>query len=103
MPFPTTLKQLCTPAYVYFAVSVLVLLYALTQNLGATNMYRAGSFKCKVPHTMLMFALKLLYILGWTYLLNLVCRDGHASLAWAMVLLPWVSLLAVGGIISMNQ
>lgn len=88
--FPKRLKELCLPARVYFIVSIIALLIMLFQNLGNSRMYRLGTFTKKVSSTVLIFLMKLIYILFWTYVLNLICKDGHSSLSWFLVLLPFV-------------
>ena len=65
-PFPKTLKELCTPAMIYFVISVITLAMVLLQNLGNQNSYNVGSFSCRVPNTALVFIIKLIYILFWT-------------------------------------
>ena len=88
--FPKRLKELCLPARVYFIVSIIALIIMLFQNLGNNRMYRLGTLTKKVSSTVLIFLMKLIYILFWTYVLNLICKDGHSSLSWFLVLLPFV-------------
>jgi hypothetical protein len=73
--FPKTLKDLCTPAMLYFVISMIALIVVLFQNLGNTNSYHVGSFSCRVPNTAAVFIVKLIYVLFWTYVLNLICKD----------------------------
>jgi hypothetical protein len=101
--FPKTLKELCTPAMIYFVISMIALLMVLFQNLGNSNSYNVGSFSCRVPNTALVFIVKLIYVLFWTYVLNLICRDGHTSLSWLLVLLPWILLFVMIGILMLNM
>ena len=88
--FPKRLKDLCLPARVYFIVSIVALIIMLFQNLGNSRVYRLGIFTKKVSSTVLIFLMKLIYILFWTYVLNLICKDGNSSLSWFLVLLPFV-------------
>jgi hypothetical protein len=101
--FPKTLKELCTPAMLYFVISIIGLLIVLMQNLGNTNSYHVGSFSCRVPNTAVVFIVKLIYVLFWTYILNLICKDGHTSLSWLLVLLPWLLLFVMMGILMINM
>jgi hypothetical protein len=41
---PKSLKDLCTPAAVYFVISMIGLVAILLQNLGNTHSYHVGSF-----------------------------------------------------------
>ena len=102
-PFPKTLKELCTPALIYFIISVLALVMILFQNLGDNNSYNVGTFSCSVPNTAIIFIIKLIYILFWTYILNLICKDGHSELSWLLVLFPFLLLFVVIGIIMLNM
>jgi len=101
--FPKTLKELCTPAMIYFVISMIALIMVLFQNLGNTDSYNVGSFSCRVPNTALVFIVKLIYVLFWTYVLNLICKDGHTSLSWLLVLLPWMLLFVMIGILMLNM
>ena len=103
MAFPTTLKQLCTPAYVYFIISVLAIAMSVVQNIGNSKKYSLGSFSCTVPSCMLIFVLKIVYIVFWTWILNLMCKDGHTGVAWFLVLIPFVILFAIISIVMMSQ
>ena len=101
--FPKTLKELCTPAMIYFVISITSLIMVLFQNLGNSNSYNIGSFSCRVPNTALVFVAELIYVLFWTYVLNLICKDGHTSLSWLLVLLPWMLLFVMIGILMLNM
>jgi hypothetical protein len=101
--FPKTLKEVCSPAMFYFVISMIALIMVLFQNLGNSNSYNIGSFSCRVPNTAVVFIVKILYVLFWTYILNLICKDGHTSLSWLLVLLPWILLFVMIGILMLNM
>ena len=101
--FPKTLKELCTPALIYFVISMVGLIMVLLQNLGNTNSYHIGNFSCRVPNTAAVFIVKLVYVLFWTYVLNLICKDGHTNLSWLLVLLPWILLFVIIGLLMLNM
>ena len=103
MAFPNKLNQLCTPSLVYFVISVIGLAMAVIQNLGNNNRYNLGSFSCQVPSCMAIFIIKVVYVLFWTWILNLMCRDGHVEIAWFLVLLPFILLAIVIGLVMVNQ
>ena len=103
MAFPKRLKDLCTPAALYFVVSIVALLMVFFQNIGNSNTYTLGAFSCNVPSTILLFVAKLIYILFWTWVLNLICKDGHKEISWFLVLLPFVLLFVILGLIMVNQ
>ncbi len=101
--FPKTLKELCTPAALYFVISMISLVIVIFQNVGNTNSYHVGNFSCRVPSTMLVFIIKFIYIAFWTYILNLICKDGHVGLSWLLVLLPWILLFVMMGLLMINM
>jgi hypothetical protein len=103
MAFPNKLSQLCTPSLVYFIISVIGLAIAIMQNLGNNNRYNLGSFSCQVPSCVAVFIIKVVYVLFWTWILNLMCRDGHVEIAWFLVLLPFILLAIIIGLVMANQ
>ena len=102
MAFPRSLKELCSPAALYVIVSIFALLMILFQNLGNSHSYHMGNFSCRVPNTSLIFIIKLIYILFWTWILNLICKDGHTGISWLLVLLPFILFFILIGIIMIN-
>jgi hypothetical protein len=74
----------------------------LFQNLGNSNSYHIGNFSCRVPSTIFIFIIKLIYILFWTWILNLICKDGHTGISWLLVLLPFILFFVLIGMIMIN-
>jgi len=103
MAFPNKLSQLCTPSLVYFVISVIGLVMAVMQNLNNNRRYNLGSFSCQVPSCVAIFIIKVVYVLFWTWILNLMCRDGHNEIAWFLVLLPFILLAIIIGLVMANQ
>jgi hypothetical protein len=103
MAFPRTLNELCSPALFYFVVSIIGLFLILFQNIGNKNSYNLGTFSCRVPNTMFVFIVKIIYIVFWTWVLNLICKDGYKTISWLLVLLPWILMFVLIGMIMMNK
>ena len=103
MAFPTKLSQLCTPSYVYFIISALAIVISAIQNMGNSKKYTLGMFSCRVPSCIAVFIVKVIYILFWTWVLNLMCKDGHTGIAWFLVLLPFIMLFVIMGMVMMYQ
>jgi hypothetical protein len=101
--FPSSLKDLCRPASLYFIISMIGLVIIMFQNLSNTDSYNVGSFSCRVPNTFLMFIFKFIYIVFWTYVLNLICKDGHVGISWLLVLLPFILLFVMMGLLMLNM
>jgi hypothetical protein len=97
------MKSLCTPAALYFGISMVTIVVVLFQNLQNTQSYTVGSFSCRVPNTLFVFLAKVVYVLFWTYVLNLICKDGHVGLSWLLVLLPWILMAVIMGMLLINQ
>jgi hypothetical protein len=102
-PFPKSIKELCTPALLYFLISIVCLTLVLFQNLGNSNSYNVGNFSCRVPNTALIFIIKFIYILFWTWVLNLICKDGHTTISWLLILFPWILLFVIIGLLMLNM
>jgi len=97
MAFPKKLKELCTPAFLYFSLAMLGVLVSVVQNLGNSRRYNLGMLSARVPSTFLVFVVKIIYILFWTWVLNLMCKDGHKDVAWFLVLIPFILLFLIMG------
>ena len=72
----TDFDKLCTPAKLYFALSILSCIIMLFNRNSIITIF-----------SKLIFAFLWAYILGW------LCSKGYKSLSWFLVLLPFVLLL----------
>lgn len=101
-PFPSKLKDLCSPALFYFVISMVMLIICGFQNMGNRYIYRMGSMSARVSSTLFVFIVKFIYILFWTWILNLICGSGHPGIAWFLVLIPFILMFAIVVIFMMN-
>ena len=93
-----TLQKLCAPAQLYLGLSIISILAILMQNLQDPTSYTCGSYTVKCPvHNGIVFALKLLYVLGWTTILHYLCKSGYTNISWFLVLLPFISMFILIG------
>ena len=83
-------RKWCTPAYFYFVISMIAMFIMIFQNFSSTNIYCLGDYSCNVTNKYMIFIIKLLYILFWTLILNLLCDNGFEMGSWFLVLLPFV-------------
>jgi hypothetical protein len=86
----TGLRNLCTPSYVYLVISLFALFIMLIQNMYNSDTYCMGNYTCKVSNLYLIFIVKLVYILIWTWVLNLICKAGAPVVSWILVLFPLI-------------
>tara|TARA_B100001175_G_C19414788_1_gene593033 strand:- start:135 stop:482 length:348 start_codon:yes stop_codon:yes gene_type:complete len=93
------LKNLCTPAFIYLFISVLIFVVIAVQNFGNTTKYCIGEFECYLPNTFIMFVFKAIYILFWTFILNSLCKAGYREISWFIVLLPILLLFIILGLV----
>jgi hypothetical protein len=84
------LRNLCTPAYIYLVISVISILVIGLQNLGNHSAYCLGPYQCNTPNKSVIFIMKVIYVLFWTWLLNIICKSGYESVSWVLVLIPYV-------------
>ena len=82
------LRNLCTPAYIYLVLSMLLLVVMYIQNRNNIDVYCLGAYECDVTNVTAIFLVKFVYILFWTWILNLICKSGSPSIAWLLLLLP---------------
>ena len=68
---------LCSPALLYLILSVIILLVVITK-LSAISI-----------------GLKAIFIIVWTWFLDFLCRKGHESISWFLVLLPIIMMLMI--------
>jgi hypothetical protein len=93
MAFPKSLKELCNPALFYFVISIVGLLMVAFQNMGNNRELMIGSTMLNLENSPVIFIVKLLYILFWTWILNLICKDGHSGISWLLVFLPFILIV----------
>lgn len=89
------IKNLCTPAYVYLVVSSIFFMFMYLQNRQNVDVFCLGEYECIVPNTTFVFIIKAIYILFWTWILNLMCKAGASNGAWFLVLLPIILLFVL--------
>ncbi len=84
------LRNLCTPAYIYLVISLISIIIMSIQNFGNTDLYCLGSLTCSVSSVVLIFIIKMIYIFFWTWILNIICKNGSEPIAWFLLLLPFI-------------
>ena len=72
-------SDLCTPASLYLAISTIALI--------ASSMYSIVNVSGII--------VKVLFILIWTYILNVLCKEGYPIVAWLMVMFPFMLIFFI--------
>ena len=89
------LLNLCTPATIYFIISVVSLILLGVGNLDNNEKLCIGNYSCNVGNNTVIFVLNALYILFWTFILDLMCKSGYSNLSWFILLLPFILIFLV--------
>ena len=93
-------KKLCTPSMLYFVISLVALIIMGIQNLsGNSELFCLGDYKCNVGNKLVIFVLNAIYILFWTFILDLMCKAGYTELSWFIVLIPFILFFLFLGIV----
>lgn len=75
--------QLCTPAKLYAAVAVLLLLYSVIKNSEVTK------------YDIVMLCIRAAVFVSWTFVLNRLCLSGYRYIAWLAALIPHIIYIFV--------
>lgn len=89
------LRNLCTPSYIYLVISVATIFAIGIQNLGNENAYCLGSHTCYTKNKVTIFIMKMIYVLFFTWLLNILCKSGYENVSWILVLFPYVLMFVL--------
>jgi len=89
------IQSLCTPAFIFFVLSVISLLVMLFDNLENTHQYCFGNVSCNVANTSTIFIVEIIFLVFWTWFLNAICSRGYANVAWFILLFPYILLFAL--------
>jgi hypothetical protein len=89
------LRNLCTPAYIYLVISIISILVIGIQNMGNANAYCLGSYSCYTKNKVTIFIMKIIYVLFFTWILNILCKSGYETVSWVLVLLPYVLMFII--------
>jgi len=78
------------------------IIMVIIQNLGNSRTYSLGFVTTRVTSTTMVFMVKILFILFWTWVLNLICKDGHSGIAWLLVLFPFILLFVIMALVMIS-
>ena len=92
-------KNLCAPAALYLTISLIMVFIIAFYNYGNEHVYCVGYYTCPVSSIYLVFVMKLIYIIFWTWVLNLICRAGVPIISWLLVLAPILLFFVLIGLL----
>jgi hypothetical protein len=73
MKIVNTFKSLCLPSKVYFVLAIIAMLISI---FGSASL--------------LFHLFHLVYIVFWTWILHLICKEGYKWLSWVLVVTPYI-------------
>ena len=76
--FSATISSLCTPALIYLILSAFFIFGSIMMNLSFVTIL-----------------IKVFFVLAWTWVLNLLCRNNLEVLSWILVLLPYLFMFVL--------
>jgi hypothetical protein len=82
------IKKLCTPAMIYFGLSVFTLFVMIISNIGNTNLFCMGNYDCPVDNIYVVYMINVGYLLFVTIVLDSLCKNGYAEISWFLVFFP---------------
>jgi hypothetical protein len=85
-------NELCVPAILFLAVNFVGLLVIAIQNYGSVTTYCVGNFACNISDIWIVFSMKVLYVLFWTWIINMFCHNDLEPVAWLLFLIPFLIL-----------
>jgi hypothetical protein len=83
MKYLASFKSLCLPSKVYFVLSLfgIVMSFFYAFDFGGASLF--------------MQTIHFIYVVFWTWVLNLICNAGYNWLSWLLVLAPFLVILFV--------
>ena len=83
--------SLCPAAKIYLLISVIAMIVMSLNVFGTNHVFCIGSSTCESPiNVVSLYLLKILYVVFWTWVLNVICRKVSMGLALAIALVPFL-------------
>ena len=95
---------LCSPAQLYVLISLISIIMIFFQNMRDSRKYCVGLLSCDLTYSnLVLFALKIGYMILWAIIFDSLCKNGYTNLAWAIVLLPFLAMFIMIGMFMLSQ
>ena len=92
------MTQLLNKKFVFYLLIIVVIfsldriskLYVINiaETYGNVDIFCLGSLQCEAPDLKMIFIIKILYVLLWSIIIQLLCNAGQEIRAWLFVLYP---------------
>lgn len=83
-------KKICTPALFYLIISIISIVITLFMTTEDRSIYCLGNINCDIFFISIVLIIKIIFMLLWTWILDLICKAGYSSISWFLVLLPFI-------------
>jgi hypothetical protein len=80
-------NNLCLPAQIYLLLSVITIVFII---LGIDRNKKDKLPHDTVFHLLISLLIKIILISLWVTLLNWLCKNNHSTIAWIILLFPWL-------------
>jgi hypothetical protein len=72
------ISKLCTPALIYLILSIVSII----------SMFLSGNL-------ILLIIGNVIFMVFWTWILNLICKEGYEVISWILVIVPIIIMLII--------
>lgn len=93
------LTSICAPAYVYLIISLLGFILIAIYSRYNPSLSCAGSFMSDDSNDTMSYIIKILYVVFWGWVLNVLCEQGYSTVSWILVFLPFIIFALILGTI----
>lgn len=87
-------SNLCGPALFYFLIAMISIFLCILGNIGNSHGCVVGSMTVK-GSPFIIFLVKIIFVLFWTWILALICRAGYTWISWLLVLFPFIMMVLI--------
>jgi predicted permease len=100
------IRKMCTPAVIYFFISLFSLLTMIGMNFsnhGSNTTLCVGNYDCPTDNLIMVYLVKAMYILFMTIVLDSLCKNGFSTISWLLVFFPLLMYFIILGFYMIYQ
>ena len=87
--------DLCPAARFYMVISFIAVFVMTFINFGTNTTFCYGFTQCTDRNHIVDILIKIMYILFWTWIANIICRKTSDSAAWIFVMFPFAVFIVI--------